>query len=123
MSLLIAKAFFLLLRFDWYLERGDFERLYTKVRECRVARRSSRFSLDQLCRALDVAAIWYPKQVLCLQRSAATVCLLRAHGVSAQLVLGAQRLPFKAHAWVEIDGLVVGDRSYVPELYAVLDRC
>jgi hypothetical protein len=39
------------------------------------------------------------------------------------MVIGAQQLPFKAHAWVEVDGRVVNDKPYVPEMYTVLDRC
>jgi len=35
----------------------------------------------------------------------------------------ALQMPFKAHAWVEVDGLVVNDKPYTPELYGVLDRC
>jgi hypothetical protein len=68
-----------------------------------------------------MACIWYWKEVLCLQRSAATVCLLKRHGVAAQMILGAQQMPFKAHAWVEVDGLVVNDKPYLREMYAVLD--
>jgi hypothetical protein len=49
--------------------------------------------------------------------------LLRRHGVAAEMVIGAQRLPFKAHAWVEVSGQVVNDKPYIPELYEVLDRC
>jgi len=60
---------------------------------------------------------------LCLQRSAATACLLKRFGVSAQLVIGAQQMPFKAHAWVEVDGVVVNDKPYTSEIYTVLDRC
>jgi hypothetical protein len=43
--------------------------------------------------------------------------------VSAHLVIGAQQMPFKAHAWVEVDGIVVNDKQYIGELYAILDRC
>ena len=32
-------------------------------------------------------------------------------------------MPFKAHAWVEVAGVVVNDKPYMPEMYAVLDRC
>jgi hypothetical protein len=39
------------------------------------------------------------------------------------MVIGAQQLPFKAHAWVEVDGRVVNDKQHVPEMYAVLNRC
>jgi hypothetical protein len=31
---------------------------------------------EQICAAVDMACIWYWKEVLCLQRSAATACLL-----------------------------------------------
>jgi hypothetical protein len=59
---------------------------------------------------------------LCLQRSAATACLLKRCGIPAQMVIGAQQMPFKAHAWVEVDGRVVNDKPYMTEIYAVLDR-
>jgi uncharacterized membrane protein YcgQ (UPF0703/DUF1980 family) len=72
---------------------------------------------------MDMACIWYWKEALCLQRSAATACLLKKYGVPAQMVIGAQQMPFKAHAWVEVDGRVVNDKPYTPEMYAVLDRC
>jgi hypothetical protein len=39
------------------------------------------------------------------------------------MVLGAQMLPFKSHAWVEVDGIVVNDKPYMLEIYQVLERC
>jgi hypothetical protein len=76
-----------------------------------------------MCAAVDMACIWYWKEALCLQRSAATACLLRQYGVAAKLVIGAQQMPFKAHAWVEVEDRVVNDKPYMHEMYAVLDRC
>ena len=73
--------------------------------------------------AIDMACIGYWKEALCLQRSAATACLWKKYGVPAQMVVGAQQMPFKAHAWVEVSGQVVNDKPYTPEMYAVLDRC
>jgi hypothetical protein len=73
--------------------------------------------------AVNYACVWYPKQALCLQRSFVTTYLLRKHGIPAQLVLGAQRVPFKAHAWVEVDGRAVNERSNVQATYAAWDRC
>jgi hypothetical protein len=70
-----------------------------------------------------MACIWYWKEVLCLQRSAATACLLRRFGVHSELVIAVQQMPFKAHAWVEVDGRIVNDKPYMREMYAVLDRC
>jgi len=78
---------------------------------------------EKVCAAVDMACIWYWKEVLCLQRSAATACLLKQCGVAAQMVIGAQQMPFKAHAWVEVEGRVVNDKPYVRDMYAVLERC
>jgi hypothetical protein len=39
------------------------------------------------------------------------------------MVIGTQRMPFQSHAWVEVDGRVVSDKTYLAELYVVLDRC
>jgi Transglutaminase-like superfamily len=124
MSLLVLKAYCKLMFFDVYLARGNFAALYDKVRHC-PANSKVTFpnAIDAICAAVDMASIWYWKEVLCLQRSAATACLLKKSGVPAQLVIGVQRTPFKAHAWVEVDGRVVNDKPYMQEIYVVLDRC
>jgi prolyl oligopeptidase len=110
--------------FDFYLARDDFAALYGKVRNVPSTQpKSSRDSARQICAAVDLACIWYWKEALCLQRSAATACLLKRYGVAAELVIGVQQMPFKAHAWVEVDGKVVNDKSYTREMYQVLDQC
>jgi hypothetical protein len=58
-----------------------------------------------------------------LQRSSVAVTLLRRHGIFAEMVIGAQRLPLKAHAWVEVDGRVVNDKPEVQTDYIVMERC
>jgi len=110
--------------FDLYLARGNFEALYNKVRKYRLRREApAPDAIQRICSAVDMACIWYWKEALCLQRSAATACLLKQYGVPAQMVLGARQMPFKAHAWVEVDGQVVNDKPYTSEMYGVLDRC
>jgi hypothetical protein len=122
--LLVLEAYLSLIRFDLYLAREDFESLYNNVRNYPIRNKAaSPDAVERICWALDMACIWYCKEVLCLQRSAATTCLLRKYGVLAHLVIGAQQTPFKAHAWVEVDGKVVNDKQYVHELYARLDQC
>lgn len=122
--LLLVRAYLSLIRFELYLVRGTFETLYDKVRKYPTRKKSgSPDSVERICSAVDMACIWYWKEALCLQRSAATTCLLRKYGVSAHLVIGAQQMPFKAHAWVEVEGKVVNDKQCVRELYAILDRC
>ena len=124
MSFLVLKAYMRLIYFDVYLARGNFEALYSHVRTSPICPKPiSPDAVERICAAMDMACIWYWKEALCLQRSAAVTCLLRRHGVSAQLVIGVQQMPFKSHAWVEVNGRVVNDKPYTPEMYAVLDRC
>lgn len=124
MSFLMLQAYLSLIQFDLYLARRDFAALHNKVRHYPVLNKPpSPGVVEQICSAVDMACIWYWKEVLCLQRSAATACLLKRHGVPAQMVIGARQIPFKAHAWVEVEGRVVNDKPYAPEMYGVLDRC
>jgi hypothetical protein len=121
---LALAAYGKLIRLEFYLARGNFAAIHNQVRNYPVRNRApAADTIDRVCLATDMACIWYCKQVLCLQRSAATVWLLRRHGIAAHMVIGAQQLPFKAHAWVEVDGRVVNDKPYMPEIYGVLDRC
>jgi hypothetical protein len=121
---LYTQAFWQLIRFHYCILCGNFSLLYSKVRNCRCSPKASSSELtERICEVIDVACIWYPKHVLCLQRSAATTCLLRRYGVQARMVIGVQQLPFKSHAWVEVDGHVVNDKRYTCEIYAVLDQC
>ena len=124
MSFLVLKVYWKLIHFDLYLARGNFAALYDKVRKYPVGNEPATPDVvERICSAVDMACIWYWKEALCLQRSAATACLLKQYGVLAQMVIGAQQMPFKAHAWVEVGGHVVNDKPYTPEMYAVLDRC
>ena len=124
MSFLVFEAYLKLIHFDLYLARGNFAALYDKVRNYPIGRQEpASDAVERICQAVDMACIWYWKEALCLQRSAATACLLKKYGVPAQMVIGAQHMPFKAHAWVEVHGRVVNDKPYTPEMYAVLDRC
>lgn len=118
------QAYFKLIEFELVLARGDFASLYDRVRNYPLGSETAPpETVRRICSAMDMACIWYWKEVLCLQRSAATACLLRRYGAQAELVIGAQQMPFKAHAWVEVDGCIVNDKPYMRERYAVLDRC
>jgi hypothetical protein len=113
-----------LLSLEYPLYRKNFAAIYDRVRRTPLGTRHKKMlRCTQLCHAVDLAAVLYFHKVLCLQRSAATACLLKKHGFPAQLVIGVQQLPFAAHAWVELDGAVINDKSYVPDIYSVLARC
>jgi hypothetical protein len=51
----------------------------------------------------DVATL-VPWRAQCLEQSLMLYVWLRRRGIAADLRLGAQALPFAAHAWIEIDG-------------------
>ena len=121
---LFIRAYLSLLLVERFLATNDFAGLYENVRRYPVKTGSSvPGEIPRICHAVDLACIWYGKQVLCLQRSAVAVRLLRHCGIPAQMIIGAQTLPFKSHAWVEVRNEIVNDRPYVREMYAVLDRC
>ena len=73
--------------------------------------------LPALCEAVHTAAVWYPKQTLCLQKASVTTSLLRQHGFPADMKIGVRKQPFHAHAWVEVDGQVVGDHQNVRKYF------
>ena len=124
MFLLTCRAYLELIHFDLFLARGSFLALYKKVSNHPVGKATECPDVTlRICAAVDMACVWYWKEVLCLQRSAATTCLLRNCGIQARMLIGTRQIPFKAHAWVEVDGRVVNDKPYVREMFAVLDRC
>lgn len=123
MNLLTMKALLALLIFDVRGFGGNFPKMCAVVSHWPVAQRQiPENAVQQVCDAVNNACVWYPKRVLCLQRSAVTTCLLRDCGVAAKMVMGAQNLPFKAHSWTEVDGRAINERRDVQRLYAVLDR-
>jgi hypothetical protein len=110
--------------FDLILMLGKFRAVHRIVRRWNVAHKDiSEGAVDRVIKAVNVACMLYPKQALCLQRSCVSVCLLRNQGVQADLVLGAQQFPFQAHAWVEVDGQAVNERSNVQSRYGSWERC
>jgi hypothetical protein len=118
------KAYIELMHWERYLKSDDFAGLYDRVRRTRVADcKPSEEDAIRICSAVNWACAWYWKQVQCLQRSAALSCLLRRHGFAARLVIGAQQIPFRAHAWVELNHQVINDKIDRIESYRVLERC
>ncbi len=121
---LLIFAYLELFRLEIPMSRGKFERVHATVRKCPTTRSvKTHLGEADILRAMELACVFYFKEVRCLQRSAATTCLLRRYGIAAEMVIGVQHLPFRAHAWVEFAGTCLNDKPYVPEMYCVLDRC
>jgi hypothetical protein len=122
--MLVLHALLLLLSYDFLVYFGSFRGVYSTVRRWPVAQLSSTgATIEPLVRAVDYACIFYPKQVHCLQRSFVITYLLRKRGVPAEMVLGASRMPFRAHAWVEISGHAINEKQTTTGQYAVWERC
>jgi len=123
--MLFMQALFALFAYDVICACCRFETIHTVVRQWKIAHknRPAQDALDRVCRAVNYACIWYPKQALCFQRSFVTIYLLRKQGIDACMVLGAQKIPFRAHAWVEVNGSAVNERSDVQATYSVWERC
>jgi len=124
MRFLTWKAFIALLGFDVLGFSRNFAKMHRFVSSRKVSPRlAAPDAVHRVCDAVNNACVWYPKRVLCLQRSAVVTCMLRRYGVPAQLVMGAQKVPFKAHAWTEVDGRAVNERNDVQKKYGVWERC
>lgn len=120
-----AIAFLALAAADVIIRFGGFHRLYETVRRWPVSKKKSANAeqIGAVIAAVDRAGRYYPKHALCLQRSAVGACLLRLAGAPAEMVMGCRKIPFRGHAWVEVNGEVVNDKQNVQVHYRVLDRC
>lgn len=77
-----------------------------------------------VCAAIERARLFYPRRAWCLQAAAASTILLRLNGVTADIVLGVRCIPFRAHAWVEVEGrVVINEEPGWMGLYSVIERC
>jgi hypothetical protein len=120
----LMESWLLLVYFDHLMWDGGFVRVQEELRSEPVRQvRDKEPSSASLSHAMDLACVFYVKRALCLQRSAALAVLLRRHGRPAEMVIGAQMLPFLSHAWVEVEGQVVNDKPYMTDIFQVLERC
>lgn len=125
MKSLVFRSWVTLLLVDVTLRFGGFKALHRalvreRVRQARGLRSSSS---GDVCHAIDLACVFYFRQVSPLERSAAATLVLRRHGWRADLVVGAQIFPYEGYAWVEIEGSIVNDRPNLLDVYQVLERC
>jgi hypothetical protein len=105
---LVFRALYELTRYEVIVSLLGIGDILRNVHEQSISQKpASGESERAVCDAVLLATCFYWKPVLCLQRSACTVRLLRSRGITARLVIGYRPAPFFAHAWVEVDGRVV----------------
>jgi hypothetical protein len=97
--------------------------LYALVKASRLRQGHDRgHDHARIFESIKTAAVMLPFATHCLVRSVATVILLRATGLAAELVIGCRQLPFAAHAWVEVSGAPVSEERDPRQLYLEIDR-
>jgi len=114
----------LLITVDMTMKLGRFKGVQRLIARWPTRQRGklSELDADSMNDLFDRAITWYVKRPTCLHRSAALVALMRIYGIPARLVVGARRIPFDAHAWVEVGGRPIGEKKPVIH-YNVLERC
>jgi hypothetical protein len=120
----IAEAYVQLLMHDLFMWRRDLAALHHHIRTFATREIAAiPMSTAVVTESFNIACAFYPKQALCLQRSAVLVKMLRRRGLPARLMIGAQKLPFKAHAWVQVYDVIIDDRLASSETFMVLEVC
>ena len=80
--MLFFQALLMLIAYDVLCTFSTFGRIHKMVKRWTVARRPpDDDAIDRVCKAVNYACIWYPKQVLCLQCTFVTTYLLRKKGI------------------------------------------
>ena len=71
-----------------------------------------------------VAASRTPFKITCLVRSTALWFLLRRQGIGSEIRIGVNQQggTFKAHAWVESNGVVLNDRNDIHNQFAAFEQ-
>jgi hypothetical protein len=123
MAILIIRSWLLLCLFDLRMMQRDPSAVEKAVQKQPIRSRTGALPCELICRAMDYACVLYFKKAWCRQRSAATTILLRQCGWEAKMATGVQILPFRSHAWVEVQGRIVNDKPYMHDMYQVLDWC
>jgi transglutaminase superfamily protein len=115
---LLFKALLEIARYEVIVWSRGTGPILSQLKRQSIAAKPSSHELEQrVSDAVLLATCFYWKPVLCLQRAACTVRLLRRHGIVARLVIGYRPSPFFSHAWVEVDGRVVyGSPAYQKRL-------
>ena len=118
---LVIGALWQLALYDLVNALFGFQRIHRRVARQRVASRPLHTESEaRICDAVTMAACFYCKPVLCLQRSVVATLMLRKYGVPGRLVIGYRPSPFFSHAWVEVDGRVVNDSPAYQQRLQVL---
>jgi hypothetical protein len=109
------ECFFSLFSMDRLIRRKGFKGIIDFLRKKRQREVTWIFpsdaSLYSLRACLDLACRYYPGEVVCLLWAVTFAYMALDRGWDINLVVGGQLYPFFAHAWIEKQGKVIGDRD------------
>ncbi len=96
---------------EWTVDRRPLHKTLSDLSPPRtlLARSLDDARVQALIRAYLATRRWIVTQDRCLPWSASLVKLLRHSGLGARLVIGVRTAPFSAHAWAQVDGVVLND--------------
>jgi hypothetical protein len=120
-AFLVVRAWWELVAFDLINAASGFQGIHSRLVRQRVAsKKLPKWTDTIICESVSLAACFYFRPVLCLQRSVAAAKLLRKHGIPSRLVIGYRAAPFFSHAWVEVNDRVLNDSPVYKERLQVL---
>lgn len=118
----IFKALIVLGRVHRTLRKNKLGGLFDLIRKNnnKTSIHPSQKEIEELAAAVDAASILYFKKTYCLAW-ATTFCILALKkGWPANLLIGVQTNPFYAHAWAEIDNIVINDDPQVNQVLSII---
>lgn len=68
------------------------------------------------------AARWFPGRAACLENSLAATLTCLLTGRSVDWCIGVRLMPYAAHAWVEAEGVPIGESSEPDRPYLLIQR-
>jgi Transglutaminase-like superfamily len=122
----VAAAVSHLWRTDCLRRRGMSALLHSLRRQCAArdfapgARRDPQPRLGALLEAHVMARMIYPRRIECLVGSSALAWHGWRTGMPVRFVIGVQKYPFYAHAWVELGETVVNDIQETRDRLAII---
>jgi hypothetical protein len=117
------RAFKILTEVDLVLRRKGLVGLINIIKEhtkSKLHKDSDLEEQDKYISALNIACLWYPMPVKCLKWLATLSLMLLRHQIPAQFVIGVQNNPFWAHAYVQLNGKVLGDLDILSQQLATI---
>jgi len=120
----ILQAYILRIKVDLILKIRGFKGLIDFIKKSRNPKKSYKKTnpeeYNSLASIVNRACFYYFYRTKCLEWAATLTLLALKKGLQCNLVIGVQNMPFRAHAWGQVDNLVVADDKNLPKDLSVI---